>query len=230
MNCSSPIGKLIAGLRYLIARRGPLALSVNQFGGFVRADPRGSRPDVQLYFNPVTYGAGDATRTRIDVDRFSGFYSLLSADAADEPRAHRHRERGLSRPAAHRTELSGDRERLADVVARRTAHQRIARTKAMRSLIREAIPPPDLDAMDDEAILAPTSARAPHRLSPGRHLPNGAATGRCGRRSGLARARHRSPARRRRIGLPDGDVREYQCADRDGRAKGRGPDYERIKP
>ncbi len=29
---------------------------------------------MQLYFNPVTYGAGDATRTKIEVDAFSGFY------------------------------------------------------------------------------------------------------------------------------------------------------------
>ena len=33
----STLAKLRAGLRYLIARRGPLALSVNQFGGFARA-------------------------------------------------------------------------------------------------------------------------------------------------------------------------------------------------
>ena len=70
----STLGKLRAGLRYLLARRGPLALSVNQFGGFARADPEAARPDVQLYFNPVTYGAGDATRTRIEVDAFPGFY------------------------------------------------------------------------------------------------------------------------------------------------------------
>jgi choline dehydrogenase len=49
-------------------------LSVNHFGGFVRANPQASRPDVQLYFNPVTYQAGDATRTRIQLDPFSGFY------------------------------------------------------------------------------------------------------------------------------------------------------------
>ena len=40
----------------------------------MRADPSASRPDVQLYFNPVTYAAGDATRTRIKLDAFSGFY------------------------------------------------------------------------------------------------------------------------------------------------------------
>lgn len=62
------------GLRYLLARAGPMALSVNQFGGFVRAAQGARWPDMQLYFNPVTYRAGEATRTRIEVDEFPGFY------------------------------------------------------------------------------------------------------------------------------------------------------------
>ena len=70
----SPLRQAIAGVRYLITRRGPLSLSVNQFGGFVRARADAARPDVQLYFNPVTYGAGDSTRKRIQVDGFPGFY------------------------------------------------------------------------------------------------------------------------------------------------------------
>ena len=43
-------GKVRAGLRYLLARRGPLALSVNQGGGFVRSRQELPRPNLQLYF------------------------------------------------------------------------------------------------------------------------------------------------------------------------------------
>jgi choline dehydrogenase len=69
----STLGKLRNGMRYLLTRSGPLALSVNQFGGFLRADPAATRPDVQLYFNPVTYGAGDSTRAHRSRP-FPGFY------------------------------------------------------------------------------------------------------------------------------------------------------------
>ena len=92
----SPAGKLMAGLRYLLTRRGPLALSVNQFGGFARADPEASRPDVQLYFNPVTYGAGDATRTRIKVDGFPGFYLCFQPTRPTSIGRIDHRERRFS--------------------------------------------------------------------------------------------------------------------------------------
>lgn len=67
-------GKLWAGLQYLLTRRGPLALSVNQCGGFFRSTPDLTAPDQQLYFNPVTYTTTKVgTRTVINPDPFPGF-------------------------------------------------------------------------------------------------------------------------------------------------------------
>jgi choline dehydrogenase len=71
-------GKLRAGLRYAATRRGPLSLSVNQAGGFVRSRPGLERPDVQLYFSPVSYTrALPGRRALMSPDPFPGF--LLSA-------------------------------------------------------------------------------------------------------------------------------------------------------
>jgi len=47
--------KLWAGLRYVAMRKGPLALSVNQAGGFVRSRPELPSPNLQLYFSPLSY-------------------------------------------------------------------------------------------------------------------------------------------------------------------------------
>jgi choline dehydrogenase len=71
-------GKLRVGLRYLATRRGPLALSVNQGGGFVRSRPGVARPDLQLYFSPLSYTrALPGKRALMSPDPFPGF--LLSA-------------------------------------------------------------------------------------------------------------------------------------------------------
>ncbi|MEQ8481718.1 MAG: GMC family oxidoreductase N-terminal domain-containing protein [Hoeflea sp.] len=43
-------GKLHAGLRYVLMRDGPLSVSLNQAGGFIRTDPNRPRPNMQLYF------------------------------------------------------------------------------------------------------------------------------------------------------------------------------------
>jgi len=152
-------GKLIAGLRYLLSRRGPLALSVNQMGGLLPTVPGSHRPTVQLYFNPVTYSTGNATRKSIQVDGFSGFYlcyqptrptsvgriDIASGDFRQPPKI---APNYLSTP-----------EDEAAVVAGGRLLQSIARTQAIQSLIRDPIQP-DLRLMDAAQILADFRARA----------------------------------------------------------------------
>ena len=71
-------GRVRAALRYLATRRGPLSLSVNQGGGFVRLHAGSVRPDLQLYFSPLSYTrAAPGRRALMRPDRFPGF--LLSA-------------------------------------------------------------------------------------------------------------------------------------------------------
>ena len=155
----SGFAKLLAGLTYLLARRGPLSLSVNQFGGFVRAGGGASRPDVQLYFNPVTYGAGDANRRKIDVDPFPGFIlcfqptrptSLGRIDIASPD------FRQAPTIAPNYLSTLGDEQ---DAIRGGALVQSIARTGAMRALIQAPIGP-DLCRMDPADILADFRARA----------------------------------------------------------------------
>jgi choline dehydrogenase len=70
-------GKIRAGIEYLLRRSGPLSMSVNQGGGFIRSSPERAAPDLQLYFNPASY-TGTRTRTRrlMNPDPFPAF--LLS--------------------------------------------------------------------------------------------------------------------------------------------------------
>ncbi len=43
-------GKLMIGLQYILFRNGPLAISMNQGGGFFRTSDKYQRPNMQLYF------------------------------------------------------------------------------------------------------------------------------------------------------------------------------------
>ncbi|TDE36612.1 GMC family oxidoreductase [Antarcticimicrobium sediminis] len=67
--------RLWAGLRYVLTRRGPLSVPVNQVGGFVRSSPDRATPDLQIYCNPVSYGMSPSGQPVLDRD--PGF--LLSA-------------------------------------------------------------------------------------------------------------------------------------------------------
>ncbi len=67
-------GKLQAGLKFLFARKGPLTLSLNQAGGFIKTRPDLGVPDLQLYFSPISYTrAPPGTRPLISPDNFPGF-------------------------------------------------------------------------------------------------------------------------------------------------------------
>jgi choline dehydrogenase len=72
------LGKVKAALQFMLLRTGPLSLSVNQGGGFFRSSPDRTFPDLQLYFNPLSYeipnDAGQLPRPK----PYSGFLLAVS--------------------------------------------------------------------------------------------------------------------------------------------------------
>ncbi len=72
-------GKLLEGVRYLLFRQGQLSIGVNQAGGFFRSNPDRSRPNLQLYFCPLTYtNAPTGTRPLMRPDPFAAFHLGVS--------------------------------------------------------------------------------------------------------------------------------------------------------
>jgi choline dehydrogenase len=146
-------GKAMAAGRYIISRRGPLALSVNQCGGFFRSDIAINRPDQQLYFNPVSYTTTpDGTRNVVNPDPFAGFIigfqpsrptsrGRIDISAADPAAAPRIRPNSL--------DTSEDRDA---VIAGGQLCRRLASTSSMSKLI-DSVLGPDIRQMKDDDIL-----------------------------------------------------------------------------
>ena len=67
------LGKMKIGLRYATTKRGPLAMSVNQAGGFFRGEPDVQEPNIQLYFNPLSYRIPQSEHANIEPEPYSGF-------------------------------------------------------------------------------------------------------------------------------------------------------------
>ena len=73
-------GKLLAGMQYVMLRRGPLSLSLNQAGGFFRTRPELTRPNMQLYLQAIsTLTAQKGTRPLLNPDPFDAFNLGLSS-------------------------------------------------------------------------------------------------------------------------------------------------------
>jgi choline dehydrogenase len=153
-------GKLLAGLHYVLKRQGPLSLSLNQGGGFFRSRPESPRPDIQLYFSPLTYekslpGKRALTRT----DPFSGFTTSVSPC---RPTSRGHLEIKSSdphaAPAIHPNYLATNHD-VEELLAGAHFLRKLAATPALASII-DAELKPGLGKAGDEALIADIRARA----------------------------------------------------------------------
>ncbi len=168
-------GKIAAALRYALMRGGPLSLSVNQAGGFVRSRAGLARPDMQLYFSPLSYTRIPAgSRPLMRPDPFPGF--LLSAQPC-RPTSRGHIEivspDPMTAPAIHPNSLAteADIDAMLDGAA---LLRRLAAAPGLREVIdTELAPGPSVEGRD--AMLADIRARAGtvfHPVSTARMAPD----------------------------------------------------------
>jgi choline dehydrogenase len=134
-------GKIKVALRYLLTRRGPLAMSVNQAGAFIKSDPSRSRPNLQLYFNPISYTTQGLKRRQLNPDPFSAF--LLSFNAC-RPTSRGHIEirsaNPLEAPSISPNSLATE-EDVADVMAGVRLLRSIAATAPLSNYIESEMLP-----------------------------------------------------------------------------------------
>jgi choline dehydrogenase len=153
-------GKLWHGLRYVLTRRGPLSLGVNQAGGFVRTRPGLDRPNMQLFFSPVSYTkAPPGKRPLMNPDPFPGF--LLGMQPT-RPTSRGHLEIRSpdpdEAPAIHPNYLSTDHD-IREMLEGSRLLRRFAQTPALsRVIAAELAPGPAVQSDDD--LIADCRARA----------------------------------------------------------------------
>jgi choline dehydrogenase len=146
-------GKLRAGLRYLATRRGPLALSINQGGGFVRSRPEAPQPNLQLYFCPMSYLRDTPGQRKLMApDPFPGF--SLSAQPCRPTSRGRLRLRSndpFTAPAIQPDSLSTEQD-MRDMLDGARFIRRLADTPAFRSVIEREIRPGPQVARTEQLI------------------------------------------------------------------------------
>ncbi len=154
------IGQLVAGIRYLLHRTGPLSLSMNQIGGLLRSGADLPRPDIQLYCNPISYSRSTVGKKELTrPDPWPGFIIGFNAcrptsvGAVTIASADPHQA-----PAIMPNYLATPRDR-ADVVAGGRLVERLARTPAIRA-ITQATHGFTPEGADDGAILDDFRARS----------------------------------------------------------------------
>ncbi|OED49619.1 choline dehydrogenase [Rhodobacteraceae bacterium (ex Bugula neritina AB1)] len=145
-----------AGMQYVLTRKGPLSVPVNQCSGFVRTKGA-AQPDVQVYCNPASYST--QTNGKPQIDRDNGFLlcvqpgrpvsrGQINITSADPRQA----------PLIEPNSLSAEEDQAAAI---RASHllQALASTPTMKSVTKERRDP-DILGMDDAALLENFRERA----------------------------------------------------------------------
>jgi choline dehydrogenase len=146
-------GRVRVGLRYLLSRRGPLAMSVNQGGGFIRTQQHLSRPNIQLYFSPLSYTRGvPGKRALMQPDRFPGF--LLSAQPC-RPTSRGHiairSSDPLAAPTIHPNSLATDDDR-RDMLEATKFLRKLSAAPSLAAVIADEMQPGAAVQSDEEFI------------------------------------------------------------------------------
>ncbi|MCM2473677.1 choline dehydrogenase [Rhizobium sp. CG5] len=148
----SLFGQASLGLQYVLTRKGPFAMSVNQAGGFFRGGPGEERPNIQLYFNPLSYRIPVNRRASMLPEPYPGF---LIAFNSCRPTSRGRIAIGSSDAQAaaliQPNYLSTERD-VAEVLQGSRLVRRIAGAPALQSLIEEEVSP-SLTATSDEQLL-----------------------------------------------------------------------------
>ena len=147
------LGKFLVGLEYLFFKSGPLAMSLNQAGGFVKTDPSLEAPDLQLYFSPLSYStAPQGKRPLMSPDPYpavrlgfnptkptsEGWISLKSSDPFESPKFIGNY---LSTEEDKKVMISGMH-----------LMRKFLKTKAMRDIVEEELSPGS-DCNDDKSFM-----------------------------------------------------------------------------
>jgi choline dehydrogenase len=153
-------GKLRAGLQYIMTRKGPLSLSLNQAGGYYRSDLALSAPDIQLYFSPLTYDkAPPKKRPLMSPDPFPGFYTSISPC---KPKSRGHleiRTRDWRTPPDIHPNYLGDPDDLATMVKAAHFLRKLGEQPSLASVI-EAELKPGAKVASDADLARDIAARA----------------------------------------------------------------------
>jgi choline dehydrogenase len=161
-------GKIKAGLHYLLNRSGPLSMSVNQGGGFIRSAPDAPRVNLQLYFSPVSYTKSTLSeRKLLNPDPFSAF--LLSFNSC-RPTSRGHLQINAPDPFAYPTIQPNYLSTELDVAEARAGVRMLralAKTAPLSAIITQELVPgvhlqSDEDLLDDfrnraDTVYHPTS-------------------------------------------------------------------------
>ena len=208
-------------LKYYLTGKGALTLTAGVVYGFVRTRPGLETPDMQFHMAPASY---NSAQKRL-LEKEPGLTVVIGQCRPEFTRLDPHQVGDAGRRARDPAELpvGPDRPRLH---RRRHADRAEDHAEPEDRAVRRLREQSGRQGPDLRRVARLRPPQRPDDLPRHRHLQDGQRSDGRGRRS-PARARHRRPARHRRLDHADRDVRQHQRPHDHDRRKGRRHDQGR---
>ena len=155
------LGKVKAALSYALGRRGPLSMSVNQAGAFLRSRAELTRPNLHIYFNPASYSTTTIgpKRRLLNPDPYPGFLmSFNTCRPSSRGTVHIRSSDPLASPAIFPNSLATEAD-VRDVFEGARVLRRIAGARSLLEVI-ETEREPGAQVQSDAEVLADFRRRA----------------------------------------------------------------------
>lgn len=155
-------GKLLAGIQYLLFRRGILSLSINQAGGFVKSHPLRSRPNLQFYFAPIAYTTTSPSAGGLAVRGPAAYPGFLNSIGQLRPASRGYLRINSNDPFKHPSIVPNYYSAEQDVIEMLEGARllrALASTPALSAIIEQEITP-GLNIDSDEELIADIRAHS----------------------------------------------------------------------
>ena len=148
----SLFGQAKLGLQYLLTGKGPFAMSVNQAGGFFRGANDEAQPNIQLYFNPLSYRIPNDPKAGLKPEPYPGYLLCFnSCRPASRGSVTLASADPLAAPAIRPNYLSANKD-IEEVIQGSRLVRRIAAASALAAVTAEEVSPGHA-LTSDEALI-----------------------------------------------------------------------------
>ena len=153
-------GRLKAGLRYVLFRSGPLAWSTTHAGGFIHSRNGLKRPNLQLYFSPLTYDRSPPERRKMSApDPFPGLSISISSCRPTSAGTVEIKSASPQDAPAIRPNLLATKHDIAEMLEGARILRKLAAAPALAAVIEEEFKP-GTAMQSDEDVIADIRARS----------------------------------------------------------------------
>lgn len=137
----SLFGQAKAALKYAVNRSGPLSMSVNQAGGFFKGETSERLPNIQLYFNPMSYRIPEDPKATLEPEPYSGFLVAFNSCRPTSKGAIELASSNPAEPALIKPNYLSTEKDIKEVIQGNKLIRKIMQAPALKAIIVEEVTP-----------------------------------------------------------------------------------------